>query len=242
MARHTPAAPKRKRPAARRTAPGKSIAAPRGLKECGHPVGSACGCELLPIRDDEPLDPKLEITPSTAPSEPAEEVEAGKELSPRHRAFVAAYAKCWNGTKAYVEVYGASEEVARTNAARLLSNARIKAALHALTSRVAESAEITVDFVLQGAKEVLDRSLQRVPVMYFDHDAKAMKQETTMVQGEDGEWREEGIWKFDATGAMRALELMAKHTGGFVGKDDESGRGGVTNNFYFEYAGQRIYF
>ena len=207
---------KRKKATARRTAPATAIVE-QGVN--------------LPA-----LDPKLEIhTPE----------EITSYLSPRHQAFVAKYCQLWNGTRAYKAIYGEhlDDNVAGVSAHHLLKNPKIKAAVFELTRRVADEAEISIDFVLRGAKEVLDRSLSRVPVMYFDKEKKMMVQETEMVQGEDGEWREEGVWKFDANGSMRALELLAKHTGGFTGDDDAGkGKGGVTNNFYFEYAGQRIYF
>ena len=132
---------KRKKATARRTAPATAIVE-QGAN--------------LPA-----LDPKLEIrTPE----------EITSDLSPRHKAFVAKYCQLWNGTRAYKAIYGEhlDDNVAGVSAHHLLKNPKIKAAVFELTRRVADEAEINIDFVLRGAKEVFDRSLSRVPVMYFN--------------------------------------------------------------------------
>ena len=218
-----PAGAKRKRkPSVRRTAPATSTAVAVAQEPAQEPA-------------QETLDPKNEVFLPEEVTGP---------LLPRHRAFVAAYAKCWNGTKAYKEIYGEniSDDVAASAGSRLLGNVKIKREIYELTRRVADEAEINVSFVLKGAKEVFDRSLQRVPVMYFDKDAKTMKQETVMVEDpETGEVGEEGVWKFDPNGAMRALELLAKHTGGFTAKEEgTSPSGGTVTNHVYYFAGQKI--
>lgn len=157
-----------------------------------------------------PLDPKLEI------SAPEEEV-VGRDLTPRQAAFVNRYVQIWNGTKAYQHAYGANmdDAVAAQAASRLLRNVKVRQLINVIAQRVAEQAEVTAGYVVQTAREVTERCLQRVPVMRFDHELKAMVQETTTVEGEDGEFREEGVWQFDGSTAVKALQLLAKHTGGF---------------------------
>ena len=56
--------------------------------------------------------------------------------------------------------------------------------------------EIDADYVLTSLKEVADRCLQATPVM---------------VKGEGGKMVKSGEYRFDSSGANRALELLGKH-------------------------------
>lgn len=59
----------------------------------------------------------------------SEETKLSK-LIPEHQHFVILYVEYWNGRKAYQEVYPTcTEESARTNASRLLTNANVKEAV-----------------------------------------------------------------------------------------------------------------
>jgi hypothetical protein len=148
---------------------------------------------------------------SNGPSSPTREVvpqAKGTPLAPRHQAFVNEYIQSWNGCDAYKKVYGVKDDAtARANASRLLRNPQIKARITEMAGRAAEQAEITVEYILTSAREVVVRCLERVPVMRFDHQKKKMVQQT------DSEG--ERVCSFDADGAMKALTLLSKHTGGF---------------------------
>lgn len=135
------------------------------------------------------------------------------ELNDKQKRFCEEYLISLNGTKAYKLAYGTkNEKTASVNAARLLANAKISAHILKLKQDRSKRTEITADYVLTGLKEVAERCLQRVPVMKWDYEAKAMVQVT------DDEGRD--VWEFDSSGANRAFELLGKHVGLF-GKDNE---------------------
>jgi phage terminase small subunit len=99
------------------------------------------------------------------------------------------------------------DSVAAAAASRLLKDVKVAALIAEGEERIARRAEIDAAFVVDGALEVLERALQRRPVEYFDKAEKMMVQATD----EDGN----DIWQFDSNGAMKALTLLSKHTGGF---------------------------
>ena len=68
--------------------------------------------------------------------------------------------------------------------------------------------EITADYVLSSLKEVAERCKQAIPVMMKD---------------ENGNMVETGEYKFDSTGANRALELLGKNLKLFIDKTEHSG-------------------
>jgi phage terminase small subunit len=67
--------------------------------------------------------------------------------------------------------------------------------------------EVDADYVVNRLIEVVERCLQREPVMRWDPAAK------TEVQEVDDEGRH--VWAFDSQGANRALELLGRHLGMF---------------------------
>jgi hypothetical protein len=54
----------------------------------------------------------------------------------------------------------------------------VKAIIDAELNKTMNELDITAERVLKGFKEVAERSLQRVPVMYFDKEDKEYKQKT----------------------------------------------------------------
>jgi phage terminase small subunit len=65
-----------------------------------------------------------------------------KPLSKKHQRFVAEYLKCFNGTRAYMAIYKKSTpDAARANAARLLANDNISAAIDAQKNMVLMQAD-----------------------------------------------------------------------------------------------------
>lgn len=129
---------------------------------------------------------------------------------------MAEYPKDFNATQAAIRA-GYSPKTANREGARLLSNAVIVEAMAAAREERIERTEITVDYILANTQEVLERCLQRAPVM--------VRRGRDMVQLEDDEGRD--VWQFDARGAMGALSLLSKHTGGFSEKHEHSGPKGA---------------
>jgi phage terminase small subunit len=136
-------------------------------------------------------------------------------LTARRRAFAYEYLRDRNGTQAAIRA-GYAESGAHVEASRLLRNPKVQAIIEDGERRSAIRAQIDADYVLDGAIEVAERCLQRRPVMTFD------KVEKTYVHATDDEGND--IWEFDSNGAMKALTLLSKHTGGFSDKLEVSGK------------------
>lgn len=121
-------------------------------------------------------------------------------LAPRQAAFVREYLVDLNGTQAAIRA-GYSPATAESQASRLLSNAKVKAAVELAMEARSRRVEVTADYVLRNLVEVVDRCMQRAPVM--------VREEGKAVQAVDEDGNH--IWEFNANGANKALELLGKH-------------------------------
>ena len=148
-----------------------------------------------------------------------------KPLTTKQKSFVFEYLKDKNGTQAAIRA-GYSKSTANEQAARLLANVSIKAAIDAELQKIAEEAKVTAHYVINNLKEVVSRCMQHQPVMVYDRDAREMVQATEIVKDADGNAKEVGVFTFDAMGANKALELLGKHLKLFTDKiqvdDNES--------------------
>lgn len=113
-----------------------------------------------------------------------------KDLDVR-TSYRAAYPNCKQDSTAYV------------NGSKLLKKANIQNKLSDLQIDAIERTKITQDDIILSLKEVVYRCMQKIPVM---------------IRNGKGDLVESGIWKFDAAGANKALELLGRHLGMFVDK------------------------
>lgn len=135
-------------------------------------------------------------------------------LNPRQERFAHEYLVDLNMTAAYKRAgYKAKGHAAEVLASNLLKNLEVQAIVQAGRQEVAKKTLVTVEFVIDGFKEVAQRCLQRVPVMR--KEGKDWVQVTQL----DANGVEQGVWEFDSSGANRALEMLGKHAGAF--KEDE---------------------
>ncbi|RYD51204.1 MAG: terminase small subunit [Sphingobacteriales bacterium] len=137
-------------------------------------------------------------------------------LNPKQKRFVEKYLVLLNATEA-AKAAGYSEKTANEQGARLLANVSIRKALEEMQEQSAERTGITKDFVLVNLKEVVERCMQRAPVM--------IRQGREMVQLQDEEGRD--VWQFDSKGANGALKLLGDHLGLYTKKVEHSGKVGV---------------
>ena len=86
-----------------------------------------------------------------------------------------------------------------TKAARLMRYPTVRAAIEKVMQSRSERMQITQDSVLAAAAEIVERCMQRAPVMRGPDQVK------------DAEGRH--VWAFDARGATAALSILAKHVG-----------------------------
>lgn len=137
-------------------------------------------------------------------------------LNPRQEAFAREYLVDLNATQAYIRAgYKARGNAAEVNAARLLRNAQVQKIIQAGRQEVAKKTLVTVEYVIEGLKEVAQRCMQRVPVMR--KEGKDWVQVTEL----DENGTPQGVWEFDSSGANRSLELLGKHVGAFNADEGE---------------------
>lgn len=124
------------------------------------------------------------------------------DLTAKQQMFVEEYLVDLNGTQAAIRA-GYSPRTANEQAARMLAKPSISQAIAEAKVRRSARVAVNADYVLNNLVEVVERSMQRAPVV----DAKG-----NHVTDEDGRF----VWRFDAKAANRALELLGKHLGLFV--------------------------
>lgn len=134
------------------------------------------------------------------------------QLTPKQRAFVEQYLLDLNATQAAIRA-GYSADTAGSIGGENLQKPEIQAAIQAALDERSERTKIDSDYVLQGLKEIAQRCMQRAPVM-----VRRGKHLVHLVD-EDGNH----VWKFDSSGANRALELLGKNLKLFTDKLEHSG-------------------
>lgn len=128
---------------------------------------------------------------------------------------MAEYLKDGNGKRA-ATVAGWSAKTAESRASQVLRNVKVQALLEAGRKKIEAKTGVTVEEIVENAREVFSRSTQGQPVMVFDPVEKCMVQATEeVVNPNTGEVEERGVWKFDSAGANKANELLGKTIGAF---------------------------
>lgn len=128
-------------------------------------------------------------------------------LTAKQKVFVEEFLKDLNQTQAAIRA-GYSKRSAKDMGCQLMENGEIREAIDAALKARSQRTEITVDYVLENLTEVVERCMQRAPVM--------VRRGQQMVQLVDEEGR--NVWRFDANGTNKALELLGKHLGMFTEK------------------------
>ena len=126
------------------------------------------------------------------------------KLTDRQTAFVREYLVDLNATQAAIRA-GYSERTASRIGPQLLGKTCVREAIEKAQAKRARRVEVTQDYVLSNLVEIVERTMQRAPVL----DRKGEQ-----VTDEEGR----AVWTFDAKGANRALELLGKHLGIFTDK------------------------
>jgi phage terminase small subunit len=125
-------------------------------------------------------------------------------MTPKQECFVQEYLIDLNATKAAIRA-GYSTKTANKIGTQLLGKTGIKSAIDAALVERRKKSEISADYILMSLREVVERCLQRAPVINM---------KGKQVQDEDGN----NLWEFNAPGANKALELLGKHLGMFTDK------------------------
>lgn len=124
----------------------------------------------------------------------------------------------FNQTQAAINA-GYSEKTAYSIGNRLLKKVEIQKYIERLKRERVERVEIKADDILKDLIEIKDRCMQAKPVTFMG----------TQVKDSDGN----NLWKFDAKGATKAIELIGKHIGFFLedNKQKQAILNPVQNNY-----------
>lgn len=148
---------------------------------------------------------------------PSKAIVSEDGLNARQILFCEEYLKDLNATRAAERAgYTGDDSTLAVTAARLMRISAVKSRVMAGMKERSEAIHVDTYYVLENLREIVERSMQRAPVM--------IKQGRHMVQMKDEAGRD--VWKFDATGANSALHLLGKHLKMFTEKHEHSGPNG----------------
>ncbi len=122
-----------------------------------------------------------------------------RPLTPKQARFVEEYLVDLNATAAAVRA-GYSPKSAHVEGSRLLTNAKVAAAISAAKRERSEATKIDAEYVLRKLHQIVERCLQEVrPALH-----SKTRQPMTSIDGN-------ALYTFNAAGANQALALLGKH-------------------------------
>ncbi len=120
-------------------------------------------------------------------------------LTPKQQRFVEEYLVDLNATQAAIRA-GYSAKSAHVEGSRLLTNAKVAAAISAAKRERSEATKIDAEYVLRKLHQIVERCLQEVKPALHSKTRQPMKDR-------DGN----PLFTFNAAGANQALALLGKH-------------------------------
>jgi phage terminase small subunit len=134
-----------------------------------------------------------------------------KKLTAKQKMFATEYLVDLHGTNAAIRA-GYQPSRARSTSCRMLKLPRIKALVDAGIRARNKRLEVDADYVLAGALELYKRCMQAEPVR-------------------DSNGKELGEYRFDSSGASKALKLMGDHVRVNAFKGEDSAGNPIDNNW-----------
>lgn len=122
------------------------------------------------------------------------------KLTDKQRRFVEEYAVDCNATQAAIRA-GYSERSAGAIGRENLQKPTVWAAIEEKLKGQAKRAELNAEYVLDNLMEVVERCMQRAPVMV------GRGEERRQLIDEEGRH----VWQFDSAGVTRACKLLGQH-------------------------------
>ena len=114
-------------------------------------------------------------------------------------AFIAEFLRTGNATKSAIKA-GYPEKTAYQQGFRLLKRPEVQEAIASANKVAMDEAIVDKTYVLKNLREVVERCLQRAPVMKFDPEEKQYSQKID----DKGNL----LWEFDSAGANSALSIF----------------------------------
>ena len=87
-----------------------------------------------------------------------------EELNEKQKLFCLEYLKDFNATRAYKKVYSSTDNTARVNGCKLLTNANIQEYLWSKVEKKVEKLDVWVDYVLENLRNIVEIWSWRVEV------------------------------------------------------------------------------
>lgn len=137
-----------------------------------------------------------------------------EKLQPKEQIFVKEFLVDLDAPAAAIRA-GYSPKAARNQGYEILKRSRIQRAIKKAMDERSKRTEVSADFVLTNLVELTKRCMQKVPVMVYSKFDKGFVQAHEEVEHDDGSITSEGVWKFDALGANKALRSLGDHLGLF---------------------------
>lgn len=125
-----------------------------------------------------------------------------RALSEMRQKFCQEYIIDCDGLQAAIRA-GYSPKNADVMAAKLRANVQVRKYINELMDARAEKVGVTAEWVLANLQSVYEKCMALQPAMKYSGN----------------KWIETGQYTFDSSGALRALELIARHIG-FFEKDN----------------------
>ena len=97
-----------------------------------------------------------------------------KELNEKQKMFCLEYLKDFNGTRAYKKIYWWSDDSARRQASRLLTNVHVQEYLWSKVEKKVEKLDVWVDYVLSSLKEIAEIWMWKKAVMKDGEEKKIL--------------------------------------------------------------------
>lgn len=133
------------------------------------------------------------------------------KLTLKQEKFIDYYIESGNATEAAIKA-GYNKKNARVIAAQNLSKLNIKKVIEEKRKELTNKSKVTKEWLIDVTKEVVERSLQKKPVMEFDKEDKVYRQK----KDADGE----GIWTYDGSVVVKAVERLSKMLGHEAPKEE----------------------
>lgn len=108
----------------------------------------------------------------------------------------------WSQSKCYREAgFAGNSETCSVESSKLLKNPSVSAYLEQRRKEIEDRTTVNVEYIIENAKSVLEKSLQQVPVMEYDYE-----EQRKIPTGE---------YVFDSKGANGALKILGDVIGAF---------------------------